>query len=236
MISSFVKSGSANIYYEIYGEPDRPVVVLLHGNGQSMRVYDDLIGKMQNDYCILAIDSRGHGKSEFGKAQLSIGAMAVDLENVLIELNIKNVSIVGFGDGANIAMLFAIKCSDMVDKLVIIGGNYNFRGYSILSRIFLRVGFICSIVGALFDQRNKLNKEYFSLIVKEPNLKKSSLRAIKAKTLIVSAKGDIITQSHSRSMANVISNSQYLSINADRFWIFKDSDRAYKIIDEFLRT
>lgn len=236
MKSGIVKSGSANIYYEISGSTEKEVLVFLHGNGKSMEVFRRLIPMFENDYCVLAIDSRGHGESEFGKAELSLGTMTIDLETVLEELNIKRVNVLGFGDGANIALLFAIKCSDMVNKLIIVGGNYNFSGYSFFNRIMLRIAYYCSKISGVFDAHNRLNKEYFALIVKEPRLKKSSLRAIKAKTLVLAATNDMITKSHSKAMADAILDAKLKIVKGDRFWMFKESDKAYKLIDEFLKA
>ncbi len=234
MKAGIVKSGSANIYYELSDNFKNKVLVLLHGNGQSIEKFRGLIKILENNYNVLAIDSRGHGKSEFGKAQLTLGTMAGDVESVLEELNIKKVNILGFGDGANIAMLFAIRCSDMVDKLIICGGNYNFSGYSILNRIMLMTGYLCSVVGVLFDSRNRINREYFALIVKEPHLKRTALRAIKAGTLVVSASGDMITLSHSRNIAKTIKNARLLNVNGGRFWLFENPNKACSIIIDFI--
>ena len=42
--------------------------------------------------------------------------MAMDLENLCDYLGYKKINLLGFSDGANIAMMFAIKNPDMVDK------------------------------------------------------------------------------------------------------------------------
>lgn len=229
-----IKSGSANIYYELTDNSDKELLVILHGNGQSMENMRGHIDILKKDFRILSIDSRGHGKSEFGRAQLSLGSMAVDLETVFMELGIEKASIMGFGDGANTALLFAIRFPDMVDRLILFGANYNFSGYSIITRLFLRLGYMCSVAGSVFDARNKLNKEYFALIVKEPRLKRKSLKAIRAKTLVVSAVNDIITQKHSRDMANTIPDCKLIRVKGDRFWMFKNREEACKIVKEFL--
>lgn len=234
MKRGYIKSGSANIYYEIYGDINNEVVVLLHGNGESGVNFKKLIPLIDNKYKVIAVDSRGHGKSEFGRAELTLGAMVIDLENVLSELEYKNVNIVGFSDGANIGMLFAIKNPDIVKKLVIIGGNYNFRGLTASAMVMISIGYWCSVLGGVIDPRNRLNKEYMSLMYKEPKLKKNTLRYIKADTLVIVGNKDMIRLSHAKTMADTIPKAKLKVVKGDHFWVYRRPDEAAKVINEFL--
>ena len=106
-MEGYIKSGSASIYYRIYGGENKEVIVLLHGNGESSGHFKKLIPFLSDKYKVVVIDSRGHGKSDFGGSQLSLGTMAVDLVNVLVELGLECVNIVGFSDGANIGYAYS---------------------------------------------------------------------------------------------------------------------------------
>ncbi len=234
MKCGYVKSGSANIYYEIYGEQNNEVVVLLHGNGESSANFKKLIPLLKNKYKVIAVDSRGHGKSEFGRGELSLGAMVIDLENILSELGYNSVNIVGFSDGANIGMLFAVKNPDIVKKLVLIGGNYNFRGLKFSTMAMIFVGYWCSVLGGAIDPRNRLNKEYLALMYKEPKIKKNILRYIKSDTLVIVGNKDMIRCSHAKSMADNISKAKLKIVKGDHFWIYRKPNEAAKIINEFL--
>lgn len=237
MKQGIVKSGSANIYYEIHGHSgqNNDVLVLLHGNGESSVRFKDLVPKFADNYKVLAIDSRGHGKSEFGKAELSLGAMVIDLETVLMELGFNRVNIIGFSDGANIAMEFAIKNPDIVNKLVLVGGNYNFRGLTLSTRAMIFAGYWCSVLSSLFDTRNRLNKEYLGLMYKEPKLKRSALRYIKAETLVINSTKDMIRYSHAKAMADTIPKAMLKRVDGDHFWIYRKPAEAYKVIYKFLK-
>ncbi len=234
MKNGVVQSGSANIYYELYGEENDNVLVLLHGNGESGRSFKKHIEILKDKYKLLVIDSRGHGKSEFGKAQLSLGTMSVDLVNVIEHLGIEKVSIAGFSDGANIAMITAIKNQDLIDKLVLIGGNYNIHGFKPGTEIMLRVGYWCSCLGAFISPVNRFNKEYFSLMVKEPDLKREALSVIKAKTLVINGSKDMIKTSHARAIANTVQGAELKIVDGDHFWIYRKPEEACDVIDEFL--
>ncbi len=234
MESGVILSGSANIYYELYGEENDSVLVLLHGNGESGRSFKKHIDILKDRYKLLVIDSRGHGRSEFGKAQLSLGTMSVDLVNVIEHFGFEKVSIAGFSDGANIAMLTAIKNNDLIDRLILIGGNYNIHGFTLGTELMLRAGYLCSCLGAFVSPVNRFNKEYFSLMVKEPNLKKEALSVIRAKTLVINGNKDMIKTSHARAIADTIPNAQLKIVDGDHFWIYRKPEEACKVIDEFL--
>ncbi len=234
MESGVILSGSANIYYELYGDEKNDVLVLLHGNGESGRNFKKHIEMLKDKYRLLVIDSRGHGNSEFGKGQLSLGTMSVDLVNVLEHFGFDKVNIAGFSDGANIAMLTAIKNSDIIDKLILIGGNYNIHGFRIGTALMLRVGYMCASLSAFISPVNRFNKEYFSLMVKEPDLKKESLSVIKCRTLVINGNKDMIKTSHAKAIADTIPNAELKIVEGDHFWIYRKPEEACRIITEFL--
>lgn len=230
----YLKSGSANIYYEIFGEENSEPLILLHGNGESGRSFKNLIPLLSDKYKVIAIDSRGHGKSEFGSGQLSLGTMAVDVVNVIEALGLDKVNIVGFSDGANIAMLVSIKNSELINKVVLIGGNYNFWGLRTSAALMIAFGYYCSKWGGVIDSRNRFNKEYFSLMFKEPNLKKDALKYIKASALVINGDRDMIKTKHAKDIANTIPKGQLKIVKGDHFWVHRNPQEAAKVIKEFI--
>lgn len=234
-MEGYLRSGSANIYYEIFGEENSEAVILLHGNGESGRSFKNLIPLISDKYKVIAIDSRGHGKSEFGSGQLSLGTMAVDVVNIIEALGLDKVNIVGFSDGANIAMLVSIKNSELVNKVVLIGGNYNFWGLKPSSALMIAIGYYCSKWGGIVDSRNRFNKEYFSLMFKEPNLKRDALKYIKAPALVINGDRDMIKLSHAKAIADTIPKGQLKIVKGDHFWVYRNPQEAAKVIKEFLK-
>ena len=103
------------------GEP----FIFLHGNGEDSSYFKYQINYFQNKYRVIALDTRGHGKSPRGDALFTIEQFSVDLYDFMKRHNISNAVILGFSDGANIAMKFAMKHSDMVKALILNGGNLN---------------------------------------------------------------------------------------------------------------
>lgn len=233
-MEGYIRSGTANIYYEISGNEEAEPLVLLHGNGESGKSFKKLVPLLNKKYKVITIDSRGHGKSEFGSGQLSLGTMAVDVVNVIEALKLGKVNIVGFSDGANIAMLTAIKNSEILNKAVFISGNYNFWGLNISSEIMIAAGYYCSKIGGIVDSRNRFNKEYFSLMYKEPNIKREALKYIKVPVLVINGDRDMVRTSHAKAMAQTIPKAELKIVKGDHFWVYRKPEEAAKVIVGFL--
>ena len=77
------------MYYEVYGS-GKPLV-LLHGNGGSIKGQSRRIDYFKKQFQVIAIDSRGHGKSiDTSNKQLTYTQMADDVSTLLDSLKIKN--------------------------------------------------------------------------------------------------------------------------------------------------
>ncbi|HAV18520.1 MAG TPA: alpha/beta hydrolase, partial [Erysipelotrichaceae bacterium] len=92
------------IYYEDHGKGFP--ILLLHGNQENRKIYDRLIGDLENQYRLIAIDTRYHGKS-IKSGEVSLNQFALDVKNVADELHLKAYDVIGFSDGANIALTLA---------------------------------------------------------------------------------------------------------------------------------
>ena len=101
------KRGNAmKIYYEVHG--NGYPIILLHGNQENRKIYDQLIKDLENDYQLIAMDSRYHGKS-IKSGPLTLDRMAQDVMDVANELDLEAYDVIGFSDGANIALTLAGK-------------------------------------------------------------------------------------------------------------------------------
>ncbi|MDE7359343.1 MAG: alpha/beta hydrolase, partial [Lachnospiraceae bacterium] len=91
-----------SLYYQENGEGEP--LFLLHGNGEDGTYFANQISLFSGRYRVIAVDTRGHGKSPRGTAPFTMEQFAVDLKELMDKLQIQNAVILGFSDGANIAM------------------------------------------------------------------------------------------------------------------------------------
>ncbi|WGE90451.1 alpha/beta fold hydrolase [Actinobacillus genomosp. 1] len=118
-----VQSGSAKIYYETYGKGD-PIVILHGGLVGSITEMGEFIDHLKNDYLVIAISTRGHGKSEVGTEPLDYAQKAKDVKAVLAQEKITQpIDILGFSDGAYTGYVFAAEYPLQIKKLVAIGAG-----------------------------------------------------------------------------------------------------------------
>ncbi len=118
----YLNVGDARIYYEVYGQ-GKPVVLLHGGLFGYINEYENLIPKLSEKFQVIAIATRGHGKSELGTKPLSYSLMAEDAYTIIRHLTKDSVTIIGFSDGADQAYYLATRHPETVKRIVAIGGN-----------------------------------------------------------------------------------------------------------------
>lgn len=212
------------------GEP----LIMLHGNGEDSSYFKYQINYLSQYYHVIAVDSRGHGKTARGEKDLTLAQMRDDLKLFMEKHSLKKANILGFSDGANIAMLFAIKYPENVNKLILNGGNIYFKGIKSTFRFIINLA--VNILNLFVVHRNfKIkHKEILRLIIDEPNLRPKDLKKIKAKTLVIAGTKDLIYKEHTELIADNIPDSRLLFINGDHFIAQKKYPEFNKLVVSFL--
>ena len=111
-----------DLNYKVEGN-GRPLV-FIHGLSDNLLYWEVLTTDLKNDYEVIRFDLRGHGESELGSDEITIDTYIEDLNNLLDDLNVSGVGLIGFSLGGAIALDFALKYPDKVDSLVIMSGFY----------------------------------------------------------------------------------------------------------------
>jgi pimeloyl-ACP methyl ester carboxylesterase len=117
-----LRVGDAEIYYEIYG--DGPPVLLLHGGFYGyIDGWAQYIAALSDRYKVIAMATRGHGRSSIGSAPFSRRLFADDAAAVLKHETDQPAIVIGFSDGATTAYMLAATYPDSVKKAVAIGSG-----------------------------------------------------------------------------------------------------------------
>src|SRR5262249_24612854 len=122
----FAAINNIRIYYETYGA-GRPVLILHGGLGSLSRMRCQIMA-LASSYFVIAPDSRGHGRSTDSSETLSYSLMADDMLKLLDHLQINQVDVVGWSDGAIIGLDLAMHHPVRVKKLVAISANFDASG------------------------------------------------------------------------------------------------------------
>ncbi|WP_240229266.1 alpha/beta fold hydrolase [Devosia lacusdianchii] len=130
-MSRAIESGYApvegtELYYEIHGEG--APLVLLHGGVNPSTMFGAPLAEMAKSFKVIAIHARGHGLSKDSDAPWSVEQFADDVAAVLDDRRIERASVMGYSFGGKIALQFALRHPDMLDKLVVISAAYSQGG------------------------------------------------------------------------------------------------------------
>lgn len=221
-----------SLYFEEkgFGKP----LILLHGNGESHEYFRNQIDYFSKTRRVIAIDTRGHGLSPMGKKPFSLYTFTDDLMEFMREHDILRTDILGFSDGGNIALLFALKYQHMVDKLILNGANLHFLGLTFSTQAWILGKYIQFCLQAPFSRRAAKDKALFRLMVKEPKIDAVELYSIERPTLVIVGDNDMISYPHTKLIAKSIPNSTLKVLKGDHFIAAEKCHEFNKVVDDFL--
>ena len=123
----YVQADDARIYYEVYGKGE-PVLVLHGGMVGCSYEMGPLIDSLSTKYQVIAVTTRGHGRSEIGHKPVTYEQRANDALAALNAVTDKPAALVlGFSDGAYTSYKLASMYPERVKKLIAIGAGENLR-------------------------------------------------------------------------------------------------------------
>lgn len=230
-----IASGDALIHCEITGSENAPPLILLHGNGEDLHIFDSQIHYFSQYYKTIAVDTRWHGQSTRGSAPLNFYTFATDLVAVLDALQIDKAAIVGFSDGATTALHAALTAPERIRAMILLGVNYNPKGILTISRRLIQLAYAGLSIASLFSEKIRKRKEIWGLMVYQPNLLLEELSRISVPTLVVTGENDMVSQSHNDEISHAIKGSKRLIIpGGNHFWPFKKQELFKRCVMDFL--
>lgn len=221
------------LYYQEKGRKEP--FILLHGNGEDGSYFKKQMDYFSDRYRMIALDTRGHGKSPRGIMPFTIEQFSCDLYDFMTALEIPKAVILGFSDGANIAMKFAMKYPDRVKALILNGGNLNPKGVKRTTQIPIEIGYKIARRFAQKSPDAKRNAEMLGLMVNDPNIEQSELVKITAPTLVICGRNDMIKESHTKEIAGRIPHAKLSILKGDHFIANKEAEAFNKEVEDFLQ-
>ena len=141
---------SKNTFYLLNQKKDAPIV-LVHGVGLNHTIWEPQIDAFDNS--VLAYDILGHGKTPLNKDNISFDNFSNQLINLIDELKMKKIHLIGFSIGSLIARNFASKFNDRLESLTL----------------------LCSIFNRT-EKQQQIVKDRFELVKKSKSLSKQALK------------------------------------------------------------
>ena len=120
-IEGHVSNGPVSLHYLDWGGDGLPPMVLLHGMRDSARSWDTFANSMKDSFRVLALDSRGHGDSDWaGHGGYTFHHHVSDVEAFFDALELEGAIIAGHSAGGRYAWAYAVNNTDRVKALIVV--------------------------------------------------------------------------------------------------------------------
>jgi pimeloyl-ACP methyl ester carboxylesterase len=146
----YVKIGSVNARYWQAGDSGS-IVFLLHGGGGYIELWKQNILELATHHRVYAFDMVGAGRSDKPNADYTFDFMAHFTRDFMKALDISKASLIGTSAGGGVALTFALKFPELVDRLILVGSAGLGKEINFLLRISTLPG-----LSRLFSSPSKL--------------------------------------------------------------------------------
>lgn len=103
-----------------YDEGSGKTILFLHGLGLNRNFWSSSIAQLSPAHRCIAIDLPGHGESRNAVCNGSMSAYAVHVREVIEQLELKDITLVGHSMGGQIAIILALQMPSVISKLVLV--------------------------------------------------------------------------------------------------------------------
>lgn len=211
-----------------------PPLLLLHGNGEDGSYFVHQMEAFSFGYTVYAIDTRGHGQSPRGDAPFTLEQFAQDLLDFMNARRMRKANILGFSDGGNIALIFALAHPERVDRLILNGANLKPSGVKPSVQIPVVLGYCAASLFSIFSSRAKRKAEFLGLMARQPHIQPEALQKLYIPTLVIVGTRDMIRDGHTLLIASSLPRGRMEMIVGDHFIAAKNPDAFNEAVAAFL--
>ena len=200
-----------------FGPRDGKPVIMIHGGLANSNYFGRVIPFLVDEgFHVIAVDSRGHGRSTRSAQPYGYELMESDVVAMLDALHIPRADLVGWSDGGIIGIVMAIRNPERLNRVFAFGANTVPDG---LIPDFDKEGVFADYEKRAGDEYRKLSptpgqydaflKQISEMWATQPHIGTEQLRAIRTLVAIADGRYDEgIKQSHDRYMAAAIPNAR----------------------------
>lgn len=211
-----VEHDNAHIWYATFGA-GTPVILLHGGLGHAGNWGHQVPALMAAGYRVIAIDSRGHGRSTRDARPYTYVRMASDVRAVMDALGIARAAFIGWSDGACIALTLAMQAPERVAGVFFFGCNMDpsgakpFQPTPVIDRCFSRHRQDYATLSATPGDFDAFVAAVTEMMQTQPNATAEELAAIRVPVTIAQSEHDeFIQPGHAQYLARTIPGAQFV--------------------------
>lgn len=231
------------LYYAVYNKQGKEPVILLHGGFGNADWWGFEVPLLSKTHQVIAVDSRGHGRSTMSDQPFNYRLMATDVLQLMDKLQIKKASVVGWSDGGIIGLVLAMEHPDRINKLFTYGTNYNKSGEKdepmdsvMATRFMTKVKTDYHRLSPTPDGFLKLRTALGKMYSTEPDLAVAQLNTIKAPTVIACGEYEqFYKREHFKELARLIPGAKFVMLpNVSHGGPVQDPSHFHKAVMKLL--
>lgn len=215
--ADYAPINALNLYYEIHGSGEEPLV-LLHGGMTTLGDFALLLPIFAQTRQVIAFERQGHGHTADIDRPFTLEQWADDTAALLNHLNIKQADILGYSTGGSVALAFALRHPQMVRKLILVSAIYNNEGYypGMLEGLkHAKAENLPPIMREMYAQVAPRPQDWEKLVEKSvksaatfAGWQKKDMRTINAPALVIAGDSDIVRAEHAVEMYRLMPNAK----------------------------
>jgi pimeloyl-ACP methyl ester carboxylesterase len=210
-VGQYTEVAGIKTWYEELGTGEP--LLLMHGGLSDARAFAPNAPELAESFHLYMPERRGHGRTADVDGPISYAGMAEDTIAFLETVVGGPAHLVGHSDGANVALLAALRRPDLVRRLVLISGNFHHDG---LIPDVLEIEQAAGFLEDTYAQVSPDGREHFPVFVakiarmvaEEPTLAASDLARVRSRTLVMAGDDDAIKLSHTAALYENIPDAE----------------------------
>jgi len=217
-MGQYVDIGEVNTWYDEDGSGEP--LVLLHGGLCTNETWGAQTPVFAERFRVIAPERRGHGHTADVPGPLTYDAMAADTIGFLDKVVGRPAHLVGWSDGDIVSLLVAMARPDLVNKMVVIGTNYDVDGLAAgVDEMFASMAPDSpdmAMFRSLYEMHSPDGPDHWPVVFgkfgemaqREPHIPPDELGHISNRTLVVVGDDDMISLEHSVSLFRLLPNAE----------------------------
>ena len=115
----FVTRDGARLHWRAEGDPALPALVLVHALGTDLHLWDPVMPRLLDYFCVIRTDLRGHGASEASPGEYSVEQLARDTLAVADAAGLERFDFCGISLGGMIGQWLGLHAADRLHGLLL---------------------------------------------------------------------------------------------------------------------
>ncbi len=238
-----VMLGDVNTWYDEVGSGDP--LVLLHpgGAGVDARAFGPNLGPLAAHFRVYTPERRAHGRTPDVAGPITYEAMAQDTIAFLEAVVGGRAHLVGYSDGAVVALYVALRRPDLVDRLALVAGVFHFNGW--LPHVLDAGTEPPAFLERLYAEISPDGPEHYPVVVEklatmhstEPTLTTDDLAGVGSRTLVMVSDDDEVPLEHAAAMYGAIPTAELMVVPGTSHGLLVEKpELCNEVIVQFLAT